>query len=340
MLHQGWHGGGNRGMFAIRPVLEEIGDPHNTVQCQGKRKGQFNEEPSPNMFVYLFTATCFLVAAFVAANAKVILAAVAFFVVALVFFGCAFLSTSRSKSKGRRSHIAEPLRRKKYPQPWGTGSNVLLSPAEENELGHCIQTMNKLKNLPQDELNQEQCTQLLKGKSARDKMIQSNLRIVWNLSKRYQNKSAYDQYPSMDALVQEGIIGLEKAVDNYDPDRAIGFSSSAYWVIRQQMEKFIEIKTGITEQDRQLKEKKYESLKDKNTMELDELVQKYPSALTSKEKTMVSLRFGFDQKYEWRTFAEVARHLNCSRAHAREVVGQSLRKLRKTKNQASITGDC
>ena len=44
----------------------------------------------------------------------------------------------------------------------------------------------------------------------------------------------------------------------------------------------------------------------------------------------MTLRFGLDGTNEWRTLAEVARHMNCSREYCRQVVQRALRKLRKT----------
>ena len=51
--------------------------------------------------------------------------------------------------------------------------------------------------------------------------------------------------------------------------------------------------------------------------------------LTEKERKIVSLRFGLDGSNEWRTLAEVARHMSCSREYCRQVVQRALRKLRK-----------
>ena len=58
--------------------------------------------------------------------------------------------------------------------------------------------------------------------------------------------------------------------------------------------------------------------------------------LTPKEHTVVTLRFGLDGTNEWRTLAEVARHMNCSREYCRQVVQRALRKLRKTGIQSGL----
>jgi RNA polymerase sigma factor (sigma-70 family) len=53
------------------------------------------------------------------------------------------------------------------------------------------------------------------------------------------------------------------------------------------------------------------------------------SNLTPKERTVVMLRFGLDGTHKWRTLAEVARQLQCSREYCRQVVQRALRKLRR-----------
>jgi len=58
--------------------------------------------------------------------------------------------------------------------------------------------------------------------------------------------------------------------------------------------------------------------------------------LTPKERTVVMLRFGLDGSHEWRTLAEVARHMSCSREYCRQVVQRALRKLRKTGIQQGL----
>ena len=61
-------------------------------------------------------------------------------------------------------------------------------------------------------------------------MIQSNLRLVVNIAKRY----AHFGMPLMD-LVEEGNLGLIKAVKKYEPDKGYRFSTYASWWIRQFM---------------------------------------------------------------------------------------------------------
>jgi len=59
-----------------------------------------------------------------------------------------------------------------------------------------------------------------------------------------------------------------------------------------------------------------------------------------KERVVIMLRFGLDGSNEWRTLAEVARQLSCSREYCRQVVQRSLRKLRRTGLQSGLVESC
>ncbi len=72
------------------------------------------------------------------------------------------------------------------------------------------------------------------GKGAQDILIESNLRLVVHIAKRYMTRGL----PLSD-LIQEGNMGLMKAVLKYDPTRGFKFSTYATWWIRQSITRAI-----------------------------------------------------------------------------------------------------
>lgn len=76
---------------------------------------------------------------------------------------------------------------------------------------------------------QELSRKIKKGnQAAREKMIQANLRLVINIAKRY----IHFGMPLMD-LIEEGNIGLMRAVDKFNPRKGFRFSTYAAWWIKQ-----------------------------------------------------------------------------------------------------------
>jgi RNA polymerase primary sigma factor len=93
-------------------------------------------------------------------------------------------------------------------------SNIpLLTPEEENELARKVAAGNK---------------------KARRKMIESNLRLVVNTAKKYTNRGL-----SLLDLIEEGNLGLIRAVDKFDHERGTRFSTYALWWIRQAINRAI-----------------------------------------------------------------------------------------------------
>lgn len=291
------------------------------------------------------------------------------------------------------------------------GRHQLLTPEQELTLGRKVQAMVAL---------QERCSQaggqgpscdyddlerrtLRLGERAKNHMITANLRLVVNLAKRYQGKGL-----DLLDLIQEGTLGLTRAVEKYDPTRGHRFSTYAYWWIRQGLNRAlstqsrtIRIPVNVNEKLTKIRAAKARYLQSHGTLpsptvlaqllnlskeeveelltcelrsvtvslqgvvksksDPSELVDVLPSSemppleraelaerisvvwslleqacLTPKERTVIMLRFGLDGSHEWRTLAEVARQLGCSREYCRQVVQRALRKLRKAGQESGL----
>ena len=291
------------------------------------------------------------------------------------------------------------------------GRHELLTPEQELTMGRKVQAMVALNercqvaggNGPECEYSKEEKKKIKAGERAKNQMITANLRLVVNLAKRYQGKGL-----DLLDLIQEGTLGLTRAVEKYDPKRGHRFSTYAYWWIRQGLNRAlstqsrtIRIPVNINEKLTKLRAAKSRLMQELGVhpstnqiakqmkipaeeveellecelrsitvslqgavkskadpselvdilpseevppMELAELAERSASAwsllnksnLTPKERTILSLRFGLDGSNEWRTLAEVARQMNCSREYCRQVVQRALRKLRKTGIQSGL----
>lgn len=123
----------------------------------------------------------------------------------------------------------------------------LLKPSEEVELARQVKFLAQVEEL-RDRLTQQMGRSPTKAevaaelglterqleqrlywsRTAKRKMIRSNLRLVVSIAKRYLNRGV----PFLD-LIQEGALGLNRATEKFDPDKGYKFSTYAYWWIRQ-----------------------------------------------------------------------------------------------------------
>jgi len=284
------------------------------------------------------------------------------------------------------------------------GRHQLLTPEQELTLGRKVQAMMAIREQHAQQgahaaaigLTSEERRAIRLGERAKHHMLTANLRLVVNLAKRYQGKGL-----DLLDLIQEGTLGLTRAVEKYDPTRGHRFSTYAYWWIRQGLNRAlstqsrtIRIPVNVNEKLTRLRAAKARLMQEhgeppspeqlaaslklpladvedllacelrsitvslqgvvKSKSDLSELADVLPSEemppleraelaersasawklldhsnLTPKERMVVMLRFGLDDSNEWRTLAEVARQMGCSREYCRQVVQRALRKLRK-----------
>lgn len=112
-------------------------------------------------------------------------------------------------------------------------SNKVLSDDERSFLSYSIEKRNlALKMLNKEEFTNDELKKLnvdiLKSQRAKEKLAETNLRLVVSIAKKYVGRGM-----SFLDLIQEGNMGLMKAVDKYDYNRGFKFSTYATWWIRQ-----------------------------------------------------------------------------------------------------------
>ncbi len=110
------------------------------------------------------------------------------------------------------------------------GKFPLLTEEEELLLGRRVQEFMAIKESGAEPLSPSDKRVVRLGERAYKRFYESNLRLVVFIARKYNGRS--NSMPLLD-IVQEGNIGLSRAIEKFDPARGYKFSTYAYWWIRQ-----------------------------------------------------------------------------------------------------------
>ncbi|MFW5800990.1 MAG: sigma-70 family RNA polymerase sigma factor [Spirochaeta sp.] len=162
----------------------------------------------------------------------------------------------------------------------------------ENILSVYLKEINRIPLLTHDEETRYARAAAAGDKSAKDMLVQSNLRFVVNVAKKYQNQGL----PLSD-LISEGNIGLMNAIERFDVEKGYHFISYAVWWIRQAILK------AICEKSRMIR-----------------LPLNRANELVQIEKVRKEIHNGQPETVE---FAQIAKTLNMTPEHVADLVNIS-----------------
>lgn len=184
---------------------------------------------------------------------------------------------------------------------------------------------------------------------ARNKVIEANLRFVFNIAKKYRGRGV-----EIADLISVGNEGLMESLDNFDVNRKVKFISYAVWKIRQNMALLIKSRQDKWESEDSIdamgrvckpyvsdeeNEECYDNkwdimdtdasyIKLEETEQKNRVVKQLLYSLDDREKTVIQMFYGINEKEQPYTLEEISKTLSLSTERVRQLKVKAIRDLR------------
>jgi len=174
----------------------------------------------------------------------------------------------------------------------------------------------------------------------KNRIVQSNLRLVVSIAKRHVNASE-----DFFQLVSDGNMSLIRAVEKFDYSRGNKFSTYASWAIMKNFARTIPGEFRQKERFRPTSEELFLAHADQRTDQLsveadqkrrEEQISMIMESLDDREQAIIISRFGLDYSQEPQTLKEVGAKLGVTKERIRQIEARAINKLRMAAEQEKI----